>query len=65
MQNAPMNTYDSVHSAKSFFWNCAKRESLKKIWRKVQMSSAAACDVPTSVVPCEKPTPTGWSMYSL
>ncbi len=51
--------------AKSFFCNFEKRESAKKIWRNFQTSAAACCDVPTVVEPCEKPTPTGWSMKSL
>ena len=48
--------------ANSFFWYLENLESAKKIWRKFQMSDAASWDVPTVVVPCENPTPTGWSM---
>ena len=55
--------YDSVHIAKLLVWYFEKRESEKRICINVQISAAACWDVPTELVsPCEKPTPTGWSM---
>lgn len=49
--------------ARLFFCKLENLESDKKICMKVQISAAACWEVPTFRSPCEKPTPTGWSMY--
>lgn len=56
-------THDSVQIASLCCLYFENLESLKKICMNFQTSDAACCDVPTFKVPCEKPTPTGWSMY--
>lgn len=57
-------TYDSVQMARLLGWYLAKRESAKNICIKDQTSAAACWEVPTLRSPCEKPTPTGWSINS-
>jgi hypothetical protein len=57
-------TNDSGQMARLFAARFKKRKSLRKIWWKVHTSAAAACALLTLSIPCEKPTPTGWSMKS-